>query len=73
MQPFEKVERSRKQIIANNFLGGIAWGLGATIGLTVVLAVLGFVLSKANLIPIIGDFITKITVYVSQSTPHLLK
>lgn len=59
MQPFEKVEMSRKQIIINNFLGGIAWGLGATIGLGILLAILGFVISKVDLVPIIGNAVSQ--------------
>lgn len=73
MQPFEKVERSKKQIILNNFLGGIAWGVGATLGLAIFFAILGLVLSKFDWIPFIGQFITKINLYISQSGPHLIK
>ncbi len=73
MQPFEKVERSKKQIMLNNFLGGIAWGLGATIGVAVVFTLLGFVLARINWIPFIGDFVTKISAYVSQKSLHLLQ
>lgn len=58
MEPFEKVERSKKQIIINNFLGGIAWGLGATIGLTALLAIIGFLVSKIDWMPIIGNVIS---------------
>lgn len=58
MQPYEKVTMNRKHIIINNFIGGISWGLGATIGLAIVLAVLGFVVSKINLVPVIGNAIS---------------
>lgn len=73
MQPYEKVERDRKQILVNNFLGGISWGLGATIGLAVVLAVLGFILGKIDFIPIVGDFVSRINEYISQRDPRLLR
>ncbi|OGH17059.1 MAG: hypothetical protein A3C30_02290 [Candidatus Levybacteria bacterium RIFCSPHIGHO2_02_FULL_40_18] len=46
-----------KNIFATNFLGGIAWGLGATVGLAVVLTLLGLFINKLNLVPIVGSFI----------------
>lgn len=58
MQPFEKVERSKKQIMLNNFLGGIAWGLGVTIGLGILLALIGYVISQIDFAPVIEDTIT---------------
>jgi hypothetical protein len=57
MQPFEKVERSKKQIIVNNFLGGIAWGLGVTVGLAVLLSIIGYALSKVEFGPMIQELI----------------
>ncbi len=71
MQPFEKVERSKGQIILNNFLGGIAWGLGATIGLAVFLAVVGFVVSKIDWVPIVGNLFSQIFEQALKSNPQL--
>lgn len=59
MQPHEAVYRGRKQMIVNNFIGGIFWGLGATVGVSIILAILGLILSKINLIPFIGDLFLK--------------
>lgn len=73
MQPHEGIYRSKKQIILNNFIGGISWGLGATIGLSLVLTILGIILSKVNLIPIVGDFASQITTFVLQNNPNLIK
>lgn len=36
---------SRKEIMLNNFLGGLAWGFGTVVGATVVVAILGFILN----------------------------
>lgn len=58
MQPYEKVERSKKHIIINNFVGGISWGLGATLGLAIVLAILGLVINNLGFVPFLGDFIS---------------
>lgn len=73
MQPHEAIHKNRKEIIINNFIGGVAWGLGATVGLSIVIAILGIILSKINLIPIVGEFVSQITTFVLQNNPHLLK
>ena len=73
MERYKNVLMERKQIIINNFLGGISWGVGATLGLAIFFAILGLVLSKFDWIPVIGQFLTKINLYVSQNSPHLLK
>lgn len=73
MQPHEAIHKNRKEIIINNFIGGISWGLGATIGFSVIFGILGIILKKINLIPIIGNFVSQITSFVLQNNPHLLK
>lgn len=55
-----RVRISRKQLMYNNFLGGIAWGLGTAIGATVVVALLLFAINKLDTVPLIGDFINTI-------------
>ncbi len=72
MQPHEKVERNRKQMALNNFIGGIMWALGVFIGSTIVVAIISMLFSKVDLIPVIGTFVAKITLYV-QSNSQLLK
>lgn len=73
MEPKDKVYRSRKKMILDNFLGGLSWSLGVFIGGTIVVSILVFALSKVNLIPIIGDFISEITKNVLQNNSQLLK
>lgn len=72
-EPYERVVMRKRHIILNNFIGGISWGLGATLGLAIVLTVLGFILSKLDWIPVVGEFVSKISVYVSQKSLHLLQ
>lgn len=36
---------SKKQIMMANFLGGLSWGFGTVVGASVVVAILGYVLS----------------------------
>lgn len=63
-QPNQNIYRSKKMMMFNNFLGGIAWGLGSTIGVAIVIALAGFILSKLDVIPVIGNFATQLTHYV---------
>ena len=70
-QPHNRIHQSKKQMILNNFLGGIAWGLGVTIGLSIVLTVLGYIANNAGFVPIVGDFIVQIIEYIGQADPGL--
>lgn len=72
MEKQEFIYKDRKAIFINNFLGGIAWGLGATFGVTIILSILVFVLSKINLVPVVGSFASQVVNYVIVSNPHLL-
>lgn len=76
MTKFEQVEKRIKDIVINNFFGGIAWALGATVGFSIVIVILSFFLKNVNLIPFVGDFISKVTEQVLknlQSNPQLVK
>ncbi len=72
MEKHEQIHKTRLQIFINNFLGGIAWGLGATVGVSIFFAVVAFVLSKINLIPVVGNFVSGVAVYILQNNPNLL-
>jgi len=73
MERNEQVKRNLKDMAFNNFVGGIAWGLGATVGVSLIIAILGILISKINLIPFIGTFVSQITSFVLQTNPYLLK
>ena len=60
------VHRSRKKMLLDNFAGGIAWGFGTVIGGTLVILLIGYLLSKVELIPIIGDWVRAITEEVQR-------
>ena len=62
------VHRSRKKMLLDNCIGGIAWGFGTVIGGTLVILLIGYILSKVELIPIIGDWIRAITEEVQRHT-----
>ena len=59
---------SRKEIFKKNFLAGISRGLGMTVGVTIVTAILIYFLQnivKMNL-PLIGDYIKDIVEIVEN-------
>jgi len=60
------IHKNRKQIFTNNFIGGIAWGLGATFGVSLIVAILGFIATQANLVPVVGSFVSEIIDFVLQ-------
>lgn len=67
MEKYEQVHRGIKKIFIHNFVGGIAWGLGATVGLAAVLTILGFVISKVDIIPVVGEFVSEVIMYIEKS------
>ncbi len=74
MEPHEAVHKKRRgQILIDNFLGGIAWALGATVGLAVIVTLLGFILQHVNLVPFVGGFIADIINFVIAKNPQLMQ
>lgn len=61
---------NKKQIFIRNFFAGIARGVGIGIGVTLITAVLIYILQRIILlnIPIIGDYITDIVQIVENNT-----
>ena len=57
---YTRVHLSPLRLMWNNFLGGIAWGFGVVLGGTLVVAIVLFLLSKLDTVPLIGDFIGRI-------------
>jgi hypothetical protein len=59
-EKYNKIYRSRGRMILDNFLGGIAWSLGTFFGAAVVVGIIVFILSRIDLVPIIGSWIAQI-------------
>lgn len=72
MQRYEQVEEKRRSIFVNNFIGGIAWALGATFGLAIIIALLTLILRNVNLIPYVGNFVAGVIEFVITKNPTLL-
>lgn len=68
---YENVTQNKKKIFVNNLIGGLAWGIGATLGLAFLVTALGLVAHHINLVPIIGNFVSQIIDFVLQKNPHL--
>jgi len=63
---FLRIYRNRKEMMFNNFLGGIAWALGALFGTGIVIAIASFVISKIDFVPIIGTLVIQIGEFIKQ-------
>lgn len=61
---------NKKEILKRNFIAGIARGVGIGIGVTLITAILIYILQKIILlnIPIIGDYITDIVQIVQNNS-----
>lgn len=67
VQPFERSSKlSKGEIIANNLLGGIFWGVGSIIGIALFLSLISLLSQYVNLVPFIGNFIADILLYLQQ-------
>lgn len=73
MQRHEVLHKNRKEIFVNNFIGGIAWALGATVGLGIIIAILGIVLKNVDLIPFVGNFVAGVIEFIINNNPDLTK
>jgi hypothetical protein len=65
-QKYEEVKASRHEIMVNNFLGGLAWALGTTVGLSVVVALAGLALRQISVVPFLGNMVLQVENFVAQ-------
>lgn len=70
MQKYQEVTASWKKIFINNFLGGISWSLGATIGFSIIIAIIGIIAHYIDFIPIVGSFISNILDFVLKNNHY---
>jgi len=55
-----EINYSPTRMAFNNFISGIAWGVGSVLGATIIVALVIFFFSKLDAVPFIGDFISRI-------------
>lgn len=72
MEKHEYIHKNFREIFINNFIGGVAWGLGGTVGIAIVLAIFSFILGRINFIPIVGKFVSEVATFVVSNNPQLL-
>ena len=62
-----KVYKKKRHIMLDNFLGGVAWGIGTVVGISLIALTVGLLISKIDLIPIIGDWLANVLRYTQAS------
>lgn len=76
MAKFEQTTKNLREILLNNFIGGLAWAVGVTVGFSLIIFLLANVFRNVGWIPFIGNFISDLTSYVLsnlQTSPQLIK
>jgi hypothetical protein len=72
IQPYERSSKLMlREIIFNNFIGGVSWAIGATVGLAIFFALLTLIAKNINLVPIIGSFVSDIINFILKTNPNL--
>ncbi len=59
-------EKPRGKIFIDNLIGGLAWGAGGIIGATIIVGVLGLIISRSRQIPLIGDVVNVVIDEINQ-------
>lgn len=74
-QPYEKAITRLVwwEILVNNFMGGIAWALGATVGLAMFFAILTLISKNINFVPVVGSFVSDIINFILATNPNVGK
>jgi len=72
MEKQEQIHAPRRQIFVNNFVGGIAWALGVTVGLALIVTIITLILRNVNFIPFVGNFVADVIKFVIQKNQNLL-
>ncbi len=50
-----QIYKSRSTLVIDNFVSGIAWGLGTVIGASLIIALIVLVLTQLQAVPLIGE------------------
>ncbi|MBI5413152.1 hypothetical protein HZA42_02265 [Candidatus Peregrinibacteria bacterium] len=68
LQEFTNYLHSPWRVLWANFLAGTARGLGFLLGVTLVLTIVGFVLTKVlSHMPFVGDFFQAVNVWIQEA------
>ena len=69
---FDHLHKNKKEIFVNNLIGGLAWGIGATLGLSLLIAGLGIIANYLDLVPIVGNFVADVVSFILNKHPDLI-
>lgn len=64
------IYRSPWQVFTANLIGGMAWGLGAVIGATLIVAVVIILLDTLGGVPVIGHFFHELAESIANGSPN---
>ncbi len=67
----QAIYKTRKQLIVDNFLSGIFWGVGSVLGATIIVGILGIAIVKTRQIPLIGDIVKVATDEISNGLQQI--
>lgn len=67
VRALEKSYGSWLYLAGRSFVAGIFSGLGATVGVALVIVVLGYILNWLGVIPVIGDFFRQLDTFISSA------
>lgn len=67
MAPLDNAKLTHKKAFTTNFIGGIGWVLGITVGATVVLIVLSQGLNLLGGLPLVGNFFAELIVITNNA------
>lgn len=71
MEKSNNVYRSRAKMLLDNFLGGVVWSFGVWVGTALIAVIIIYFLSKVDLVPIVGNFVSEVTKYMAKDRSFL--
>ena len=60
LQRWHPLAGNLRHLLGRSFLRGVAWGLGHTVGATVILALLVWLLGRLQVVPVLGAWIVRV-------------
>lgn len=63
-----EIPGSAKKKFINGLLGGLGWGVGLTLGTSILLVLIGFFVSRVDFVPILGQFLADV---IKAAQPNL--
>jgi len=55
-----EVSQSGRRRFLLGLIGGLGWGIGITLGTSLLLILIGFIVSKIDFVPILGNFLAQV-------------